>query len=54
LAVAIATLAGDPDRRRAMGRAGRALVEREFSEQIVAAKTLALYRAVLQEKGHAR
>jgi glycosyltransferase involved in cell wall biosynthesis len=54
LAVAIATLAGDPDRRRAMGRAGRALVEREFSEQIVAAKTLVLYRALLREKGHAR
>lgn len=49
LAEAIAALAGDPERRRAMGRAGRALVEREFAEEIVARETLALYRAAAQE-----
>ncbi len=41
LAEAIAALAGDPVRREAMGRAGRALVEREFAEDIVARETLA-------------
>jgi glycosyltransferase involved in cell wall biosynthesis len=50
LAEALATLAGDPQRRAAMGRAGRALVEREFGEARVAAETLALYRAVLRER----
>src|SRR5205807_2783557 len=34
LAEAIATLAGDPARRDAMGRAGRALMERDFAEEI--------------------
>ena len=33
----------DPERRRAMGRAGRLLVEREFAEERIAAQTLALY-----------
>jgi glycosyltransferase involved in cell wall biosynthesis len=50
LAEAIATLAGDPARRTAMGRAGRALVEGAFAEEIVARETLALYRAALQER----
>jgi glycosyltransferase involved in cell wall biosynthesis len=50
LAEAIAGLARDPARRRAMGRAGRALVEREFAESVIAEQTLALYRAVLSEK----
>lgn len=49
LAEAIASLAGDAERRRMMGRAGRVLVEREFAEEIVAAETLALYRAAAQE-----
>ena len=49
LAEAIAALAGDPARRRAMGRAGRALVEREFAEEVVASETLALYRSAAQE-----
>ena len=44
LAEAIATLAADPARRRMFGMAGRALVEREFSDEIVARRTLALYR----------
>jgi glycosyltransferase involved in cell wall biosynthesis len=47
LAAAIAALAGDPQRRAAMGRTGRALAEREFSEESVARQTLALYQALL-------
>ncbi len=50
LAAAIRTLAADRARRRSMGQAGRALVEREFGEVIVARETLALYRRALQER----
>jgi glycosyltransferase involved in cell wall biosynthesis len=50
LAHAIAALAGDPMRRKAMGRAARALVERDFAEDIVARETLAVYDAALQER----
>ncbi len=50
LAEALAALARDPTRRQAMGRAGRALVEREFSEEGVARQTLALYHALLRER----
>ena len=50
LADAIAALAGDPMRRKAMGRAGRALVERDFAEEIVARETLAVYDAALRER----
>jgi glycosyltransferase involved in cell wall biosynthesis len=50
LANALAALAGDPARRAAMGLAGRALVEREFSEARVIRDTLALYEAVLRER----
>jgi glycosyltransferase involved in cell wall biosynthesis len=50
LAGAIAVLAGDPVRRQAMGRAARALVERDFAEEIVARETLALYDAALRER----
>ena len=51
LAEAIATLAGDPGRRAAMGRAGRAWIESRFTDEIVARETLALYRAALTERG---
>jgi glycosyltransferase involved in cell wall biosynthesis len=54
LAAAIAALAGDPARRAAMGRAGRALVERDFAEPIVARDTLAVYRAALEERAARR
>jgi glycosyltransferase involved in cell wall biosynthesis len=54
LAEAIKALVRDPERRRAMGRAGRHLVEREFSEERIAAQTLALYETVLRERGGAR
>jgi glycosyltransferase involved in cell wall biosynthesis len=49
LADAIATLVDDPVQRHAMGRAGRALVERNFAEQIIARETLALYCSVSRE-----
>jgi glycosyltransferase involved in cell wall biosynthesis len=49
LAEAIAALVRDPERRRAMGRAGRRLVERDFAEQRIAAQTLALYKTALYE-----
>jgi glycosyltransferase involved in cell wall biosynthesis len=54
LAAALARLAADPAQRRAMGMAGRALVEREFSEERVARDTLALYQTVLRERLGAR
>ncbi|HTT79567.1 MAG TPA: glycosyltransferase, partial [Stellaceae bacterium] len=54
LAAALARLAADPAERRAMGLAGRALVEREFGEERVARDTLALYQAVLRERRAAR
>lgn len=54
LAEALAALARDPPRRRAMGHAGRALVEREFGDDEVARSTLALYRAALRERAAAR
>ena len=54
LAEAIGALVRDPERRRAMGRAGRRLVEREFAEERIAAQTLALYETVLHRRGAAR
>jgi glycosyltransferase involved in cell wall biosynthesis len=50
LAGAIAELAGDPGRRAALGRAGRELIERRFTDEIVARETLALYRTALAER----
>jgi glycosyltransferase involved in cell wall biosynthesis len=50
LAAGISVLARDPVRRKAMGRAGRALVERNFGEDIVARETLAVYDAALRER----
>jgi glycosyltransferase involved in cell wall biosynthesis len=47
LAAAIAALADDRARRRAMGEAGRRLVECRFAEEIVVGETLALYRRLL-------
>jgi glycosyltransferase involved in cell wall biosynthesis len=44
LADAIERLAGDPELRRAFGRAGRELVEREFSSQRVGRDIVSLYR----------
>ncbi|MGH7095646.1 MAG: glycosyltransferase family 1 protein, partial [Stellaceae bacterium] len=53
LAAAIAELAHDPARRRSMGRAGRALVEREFTAELVGKQTVALYRSALAERNSA-
>ena len=54
LAAALAALAADPTRRASMGRAGRALVERDFAEEIIARETLAVYQAALQERAAQR
>ena len=54
LAAAIGSLIGDPERRTAMGRAGRALVEREFADDIDAGETLAVYQSALREKAAKR
>jgi glycosyltransferase involved in cell wall biosynthesis len=54
LAEAIAALAADPQRRARMGRAGRGLIERHFTDEIVARETLALYRASVGRKSTAR
>ena len=50
LAEALTVLASDAARRQAMGQAGRALVEREFAEPLIAKKTLALYDELLRER----
>jgi glycosyltransferase involved in cell wall biosynthesis len=49
LADALAALAADSAGRQAMGRAGRALVERGLGEEAIARQTLALYDALLRE-----
>jgi len=54
LAAAVATLAADPLRRNSMGRTARALVERDFTEAIVARETLAIYQTELQRKAEQR
>ncbi len=46
LATAMETLASDPARRDAFGRAGAAKVEREFSSESVARRLLAVYEQV--------
>jgi len=47
LAAAILRLAEDPALRARLGAGGRRLVEREFSEERIAAETLALWRRLL-------
>ena len=44
LAAAIGKLAGDPDRRAAMGAAARAKIEAEFAANVIEARMIALYR----------
>lgn len=46
LAAAIEKLAADPAKSAQMGRASRALVEKEFSADVVSQKTEALYRCM--------
>jgi glycosyltransferase involved in cell wall biosynthesis len=49
LADALAVLAGDPAQRRRLGAAGRDLVERDMSDQAIAAATASVYRALVAE-----
>lgn len=48
LADAVTALLGDPERAQAMGRAGRRLVEREFSIPAMVEGNMGVYRAVLE------
>jgi glycosyltransferase involved in cell wall biosynthesis len=50
LADALRELLRDPARRRAMGLAGRQLAEREFDEALVARRTIAVYRRLLDAR----
>ena len=50
LAVAIASLASDPDRRRRFGTAGHAKATRDFDERRCIAITLDTYRALLTRR----
>ncbi len=54
LAHAIETLATDPVRRAAMGEAGRAKAQRDFDEQRVIQRTLAVYETLLESRGKSR
>jgi len=50
LADALERLAGDPDLRRRMGARGRQIVEAFFSEELVVASTLSVYRNLLGDR----
>jgi glycosyltransferase involved in cell wall biosynthesis len=50
LAGAIEKLAGDPDQRRAMGRAGRGKAEAEFDDRRVVETTMAVYERLLERR----
>jgi glycosyltransferase involved in cell wall biosynthesis len=54
LAAAIEDLAGDGERRRAMGRAGRAKAEAEFDDRRVVETTLAVYERLLERRNRQR
>src|SRR5436309_5854982 len=54
LADAIESLLGDPERRRRMGRAGRARVVRDFTLHSMVAQTAAVYRAAAASRGASR
>ncbi len=51
LADAICVLLNDPERRRSMGVAARALAERDYSLESIVAQHLDLYRSLLQSVG---
>jgi glycosyltransferase involved in cell wall biosynthesis len=53
LSAAIGRLLDEPETRNRMGRAGRALVLREFDERMVVAQTLGVYRSLLDRPGQA-
>lgn len=50
LVSAIRTLLDDPNLRVSMGIRGREIVMKEFSEEKVVRRTIALYRAMLDER----
>jgi starch synthase len=50
LADALAELAGDAERARALGRRGRQRALAEFSWPALAARTVALYEELLRER----
>jgi len=52
LADAIDRLASDSDLRQRLGRAGRALVEQEFSSERIGRDIVGLYRQLLQSGHH--
>jgi glycosyltransferase involved in cell wall biosynthesis len=54
LADAVASLAADPDRRRAMGAAAAAKARREFDQDRVIAETLATYARLREARGARR
>jgi glycosyltransferase involved in cell wall biosynthesis len=49
MAKAIGDLLADADARRRMGRAGRAKVERSFTWDVIARRTLSIYEAAMQK-----
>ena len=51
LRAAICALAASPDRRRAMGAAGRAKAEREFDEREVVRRVMDAYAWAAEERG---
>ncbi len=50
LADAIATLLESRELRERFGRAGRTMVVKEFAEEVVVEKTMALYRTILRDR----
>lgn len=45
---ALGLLMADPERRRALGARGRAVVQREYNDEVMAARTLEVYEAYLK------
>ncbi len=50
LATALARLMGDADLRTRLGLAGRARVERLFSERVICAQTLDMYQRLIEQE----
>jgi glycosyltransferase involved in cell wall biosynthesis len=44
---AIRMLAGDPERRAAMGRAGRSRVEQHYARNVIGTKLITLFKEVM-------
>jgi glycosyltransferase involved in cell wall biosynthesis len=54
LAAALQELIADPARRSAMGAAARAIVEREFSWDVIARRSVEIYQRVLEARSRGR